>query len=222
MHFLLFIPDCTPADLETRAKSIGVFDLLGGQDILPQVTGPSGLNGLMIGWLSPTNPRLDYSATEQEWIPSVLKHDGKPVYWVGIWNKELPKEGELRRHYTQPGPLTKLGESKWKLPTPDTVDARAVYADDGSMRWETVRQFSWMCDEAKAIQENYLEEFGVRNIVFRSEPSVQINWLLKLLRVNYRLTPEVAVRLDLWTGKDHIMDTFLSTLGLFRKVESNG
>ena len=43
------------------------------------------------------------------------------------------------------------------------------------------------------------------------------NWLLKLLRVNYRLLPEVEVRLDLWTGKDHIMDTFLSTLGLTRK-----
>ena len=73
-----------------------------------------------------------------------------------------------------------------------------------------------MCDEAKIIRDEYLQEFGVRDMVFRVEPSVQINWLLKLLRVNYRLLPEVAVRLDMWTGKDHIMDTFLSTLGLQR------
>jgi hypothetical protein len=73
-----------------------------------------------------------------------------------------------------------------------------------------------MCDEAKLIRDEYLQSFGVRDMVFRVEPSVQINWLLKLLRVNYRLLPEVAVRLDMWTGKDHIMDTFLSTLGLQR------
>jgi hypothetical protein len=160
--------------------------------------------------------RHDYSPKEQDWVASVAKVDGKPLYYVGFWTKEDPKENELRRHYTQAGPLTQFGTAKWKLPTPDTVDARAVYADDGSMRWETIRQFSWMCDEAKVIRDEYLQEFGVRDMVFRVEPSVQINWLLKLLRVNYRLLPEVAVRLDMWTGKDHIMDTFLSTLGLQR------
>lgn len=221
MHFLVFIPDCKPQEFEQRTKSAGLFDLLGGHDVMPAVTGPNESTGMMIGWLSPSNPRLDYSPTEQEWIPSVLKTDRKPVYWVGVWNKELPKEGELRRHYTQPGPLTQFGESRWKLPTPDTVDARAVYADDGSMRWETVRQFAWMCDEAKAIHEEYLESFGMRQLVFNVDPVVQVSWLLKLLRVNYRLTPEVAVRLDMWIGKEHIMDTFLSTLGLHRK-QGNG
>ena len=217
MHFLVFIPDCNPQELEQRAKSAGVFDLLGGHDIMPNVTGVDGSVGMMIGWLSPSNPRLDYAPSEQEWIPSILKIGGKVAYWVGFWKKELPKEGELRRHYTQAGPLTPFGESRWKLPTPDTVDARAVYADDGSMRWETVRQFSWMCDEAKAIHDEYLESFGVRQLVFNVDPVVQVSWLLKLLRVNYRLTPEVAVRLDMWIGRDHIMDTFLSTLGLHRK-----
>jgi len=216
VHFLTFIPDCSPNQIEDRAKAAGLLDLLGGHNAVVWNEGPGGLSGVVIAHMQAIGSRHDYSPKEQEWVPSVAKIDGKPLYYVGFWTKEEPKEGELRRHYTQAGPLTQFGAAKWKLPTPDTVDARAVYADDGSMRWETIRQFSWMCDEAKIIRDQYLQEFGVRDMVFRVEPSVQINWLLKLLRVNYRLLPEVAVRLDMWTGKDHIMDTFLSTLGLQR------
>lgn len=216
MHFLTFIPDCSPNQIEDRAKAAGLLDLLGGHNAVVWNEGPGGLSGVVIAHMQVIGSRHDYSPKEQEWVPSVAKIDGKPLYYVGFWTKEEPKENELRRHYTQAGPLTQFGAAKWKLPTPDTVDARAVYADDGSMRWETIRQFSWMCDEAKIIRDEYLQEFGVRDMVFRVEPSVQINWLLKLLRVNYRLLPEVAVRLDMWTGKDHIMDTFLSTLGLQR------
>jgi hypothetical protein len=107
---------------------------------------------------------------------------------------------------------------KWKLPTPDTVDSRAVYADDGSMKWEVIRQFSWVCDEAKLLREQYMEEFGFREMVFRVDPSQQVNWLLKLLQINYRILPEVAIHLDMWIGKDHIIDTVLNTLGLHRKA----
>ncbi len=217
MHFLTFIPDCSPNQIEDRAKAAGLVDLLGGHNAVVWQNGPNGAAGVVIAHLTePAKSRHDYSPSEQEWVPSVQKIDGKPLYYVGFWTKEEPKENELRRHYTQAGPLVQFGTSRWKLPTPDTVDARAVYADDGSMRWETIRQFSWMCDEAKQIHEEYLREFGVREMVFRVEPSVQINWLLKLLRVNYRLLPEVAVRLDMWTGRDHIMDTFLSTIDLKR------
>ncbi len=216
MHFLTFIPDCSPNQIEDRAKAAGLLDLLGGHNAVVWNEGPGGLSGVVLAHMQAIGSRHDYSPKEQDWVASVAKVDGKPLYYVGFWTKEDPKENELRRHYTQAGPLTQFGTAKWKLPTPDTVDARAVYADDGSMRWETIRQFSWMCDEAKVIRDEYLQEFGVRDMVFRVEPSVQINWLLKLLRVNYRLLPEVAVRLDMWTGKDHIMDTFLSTLGLQR------
>jgi hypothetical protein len=92
-----------------------------------------------------------------------------------------------------------------------------MYADDGSMRWEVVRQFAWMVDEAKTLRETYLHEFGLRQAVFSVDPSAQVNWLLKLLQVNYRITPEIAVALDLWVGKEKLLDIFLTTLGLQRK-----
>lgn len=217
MHFMLHIPDCTPAALESTSRACGLSSLLTGHDVLPNMPGPHGGTGLQIGWPSPTQPRFHYEADAQQWVPSILKDDaGKPRYWVGFWKDQTPKENELRRHYTQAGPLVELGSQRWKLPTPTTIDARAVYADDGSMRWEVIRQYSWVCDEAEQLRQTYLEEFGLRSIVFRSEPSAQIGWLLKLLQINYRITPEVAVHLDLWIGKDKILDLFLSTLGLSR------
>jgi hypothetical protein len=229
VHFLTFIPDCHPAEIEARAQAAGLLDLLGGHNAIPCMDGPAGSAGITIAHMGVPGSRHDYSPAEQEWVPSILKIDGKPAYWVGFWKKEQPLEGELRRYRTQAGPFVQFGASRWKLPTPDTVDARAVYADDGSMRWEVIRQFAWMCDESKQIHDEYLQpdqfgldQFGLREMVFRVDPSVQVAWLLKLLRVNYRLLPEVAVRLDMWTGKDHIMDTFLETLGLRRKVNADG
>jgi hypothetical protein len=85
------------------------------------------------------------------------------------------------------------------------------------MRWEVIRQFSWVCDEADALKEIYLEDFGVREIIFQHEPSEQIGWLTKLLQINYRLIPEVAAHLDMWIGKQHLIDAFIMTLGLSRK-----
>lgn len=222
MHFLVFIPDCNPADLEQAAKVAGLTPILGGHDVLPMVPGPNDSTGLMIGHLSPANPRMTYIPVEQEWVPSVAKDEnGKPRYWVGTWKTSPPTESELRRSYTQAGPLTKLGDQAWKLPTPDTVDARAVYADDGSMRWEVIRKFSWVCDEADQLRKQYLDEFGMRDMLFRVDPSQQIGWLLQLLQINYRMLPEVAVALDLWVGKDHIIDTVLNTLGLHRKGDAS-
>ena len=217
MHFMLHIPDGSPTTLEATAKICGLSSLLTGHDVLPNMPGPHGGTGVQIGWPSPTQPRFHFEPEQQDWVPSVLKDEhGRPRYWVGFWKSQSPKENELRRHYTQSGPLVDFGGQRWKLPTPTTIDARAVYADDGSMRWEVVRQFSWVCDEAEQLRQTYLEEFGLRSIVFRNEPSAQINWLLKLLQINYRITPEVAVYLDLWVGKDKILDLFLTTLGLSR------
>jgi hypothetical protein len=222
MRFLVFT-DCTPDGLESNAPLSGLNAVLGEHSVSPNMPGPDGQTGLIVSWPHPTfGPRCHFDAAAQTWRPSFAKReDGRPWYWVGIWTDAPPAENELRRNYTQSGPLVKLGEHKWKLTTPDTVDARAVYADDGSMRWETVRQYAWVCDEATALRDTYLEEFGVREFVFRADPTAQIGWLMKLLQINYRMLPEVADTLGLWVGKDYLMDVFLTTLGLSRRGDSD-
>lgn len=225
MHYEIFIPEWSPRGdagekLETVARRGGFADLLGGHDVLRCDEGPDDKSGALIGWLSPENTQLVFRPDRQVWLPSFAKSEGgQSFYYVGIWKDHPPTESELRRHYTQDGERVKLGESKWILPTPTTVDARAVYADDGqSMRWEPVRQFSWMCDEAEAMRERYLgPAFGLRNLEFECNPIEQVNWLLRLLRVNYRLTPEVADFLGMWTRKHIVIDAVLATLGLKRK-----
>lgn len=217
MHFLVFIPDCKPVDLEQAAKTAGLTPILGGHDVIPRQEGPVDGGGLFVGHLGPGGV-LEYQPSNQTWVPSIAKDDnGKPRYYVGFWNDKPPVENELRRPYTQDGPLVKLGSMKWKIPTPDTVDSRAVYTDDGSMRWEVIRQFAWVCDEAKQIEATYKEEGGNKLLVYLVNPSEQAGWLLKLLQINYRILPEVAQYLDLWVGRNHILDVFLSTIGMERK-----
>jgi len=220
-HFLLLIPDTQPQSLESAAKARGLCGIIDGHDVLPNMQGPNESRGLMIGWPTPQQPLMHYAPTEQTWIPAQQKIDNRPAYWIGVWNGKPPAENELRRHYTQAGQWVTLGGQRWKLPTPDTVDSRAVYADDGTMRWEVVRQFAWVCDEAQTLRETYLQEFGLRQMVFNVDPSAQINWLLKLLQINYRMLSELAVHMDLWVGRETILDLFLTTLQLKRK-QSDG
>lgn len=229
MHYLVFIPNCRATELESVAKVAGLTHLFGGHDVLHQVPGPCDQAGLMIGWLSPQNTQMHYDPLRQDWVPSVAKDEhGKPRYWVGFWKDNPPRENELRRHYTQAGPWVQFGDlsesktERWKLPTPATVDHKAVYNDDGTMRWEVLRKWSWVCDEAEQLKSQYLDNFGMRSIVFSVEPSVQFNWLLKLLQINYRMLPEVASYLEMWVREDDMMDVVLNTLGLTRKDKSDG
>lgn len=218
MHFLVFVPKCSRQDLEKTAQVAGLNPVLGGHDVIEGQKGPRGLIGCMVYHPTPESPWAHCDESKQVWVPSINRDEnGEPRYYVGFWKDKPPQENQIRRHYTQAGTFVKLGQQRWKLPTPSTVEATARYNDDGSMRWEVTRQFAWVCDEAEQLTKVYEEESGVRMFVFQTEPSAQINWLLKLLQINYRLLPEVAVYLDLWTGRDHILDTFLSTLGMKRK-----
>lgn len=235
MHFLVFIPDCKPAEIEQAAKVAGLTPILGGHDVLPHVAGPNDLTGVMIGHLSPQAPLMNYSPASQTWLPSVCKDEsGRSRYWVGIWKDKPPVEAELRRSYTQDGILFQLGPvppdeplpgcppipaQHWKIPSTKSVDSRAVYNDDGTMRWEPLRRFSWLVDEAAQMQAAYIEHgLQTRSFQFANEPSPQIEWIIRLLQINYRILPEVAVYLDLFSGsKESMMDLILFTLQLARK-----
>lgn len=224
MHYLLFFPDARPADIETRAKLADIASFIdGSQDVLHVESAVRGQCGTMVGWLSPGNPHLHYDSIRQEWQPSIAKDEhGNPLYHIGFWRDSPPQERELRRRYGQKGITRKLGQQEWIIPTPETVDARAVYADDGTMKWEVTRQFSWLCAEAQHLQETYLQELGLRAMLFNVNPKAQVDWLLRLLQINYRLTPEAAAYLELWTGRDHLLDVFLATLNLERKKPADG
>ncbi len=218
MHYLLFVPRCARKDLEAAAKVGGFSSALDSYDVIEGQKGPHQIIGCMVFYPHPDHPWGHCDEAKQTWVPSIAKDEnGQPRYYVGFWNDKPPQENQIRRNYTQAGVWVKLGEQRWKLPTPSTVEATAKYNDDGSMRWEVTRQFAWVCDEAEQLANLYKEDGGKRMFVYEHEPSAQIDWLLKLLQINYRMLPEVAVYLELWKGRDHILDTFLATFGMQRK-----
>lgn len=224
MHYLIYLPKLAEGahnklDLPTRLREAGLADHVDGATPVNIHEGPDGGAGFVIGWGNTAN-RLQYKPTEQTWLKAV-PHDDLPAgrYYAGLWNDAPPQEGELRRAYTQPGKFVQLGDDRWKLPTPDTVDKYAAYNDDGSMRWETVRAFSWLVDEAAKMHDEYLESGSDKLMRFALEPSEFVGWVLKLLRVNYRITPEVAAHLELWRIAA-LRDAVLASLGL-RVVEGD-
>ena len=230
MHYQLFLPDWPQgANDEARNKEArirGVEDILTGSfDALPGQPGPQDQNGLLVAWVSQANPHHCYKPSQQTWLPSMAKiENGRPAYWIGLWNSGAPTESELRRPYTQNGVWIKLGDEKWKLPTPWTVDAKAVYQDHGSMKWVPVRQFSWMVDEAEKMHAKYLQatELTAMSFHYEEDPTEQIAWLLKLLRINYRLLPELAVHLEMWSGRKHLLEMFLASINLMIKASDDG
>lgn len=229
MHYQLFLPNwpsgASDEVIESQSRVRGISDVWGQHDVLPNIQGPGDQMGVLVAWLSQTTKQHCYKPEKQAWIKSLTRNeDGVPHYWVGIWKESEPTEQELRRHYTQEGVITDLGGTKWILPLPTTVDAQAVYNDDGTMRWEPIRKFSWMCDEAKLVTDKLTQngEFGRQSLVYSEDPSKQVDWLLKLLRVNYRMLPELAVHMGLWMRKQHILDTYLKTLGLVVKEPVSG
>lgn len=220
MHYLLFIPRKAEGhdnniDLTSRLSEVGLADHVAGAMPCNIASGPDGLNGFIIGWGNVVG-KLQYKPDAQTWVKSVPRTGvDAGAYYIGIWNDSPPTEGELRREYTQTGKFVPLGSDRWKIPTPDTVDKHAVYNDDGSMRWETVRQFAWLVDEATKLQNEYLEHGSEKLMTFAFDPSEFVGWLLRLLRINYRLTPEVAAHLELFRA-GQVADAVLASLGLQR------
>lgn len=222
MHYQLFLPTGNvEQSLNESLAAVGLADHAGNATPIKCEKGPGGLSGKLVGWISTAagSTCLDYRPDKQTWIESVPV-DGRErgAYWVGIWNDSPPTESELRRPYTQSGEWVEFAASKWKLPTVGSVDRYAAYNDDGSMRWVPVREFAWLMDESEKLKEEYLQSWGAKELAFQFNPTEFVDWLLRLLRVNYHMTPEVAAHLELWRS-GQVADAVLLSLGLSRVSE---
>lgn len=223
MHYQLFLPSPNgDRSLNDSLAAVGLADHAGNATPIKCEKGPQGLSGKLVGWISTAagKTRLEYRPDEQTWIPSV-PIDGRErgAYWVGIWNESPPTESELRRPYTQTGEWVDFGKAKWKLPTVGSVDRYAAYNDDGSMKWVPVREFSWLMDEAEKLKAEYLQAWGEKEMLFQFDPTEFVNWVLRLLRVNYHMTPEVIEHMEMCRSVQ-VADAVLLSLGLTRASEA--
>ena len=80
------------------------------------------------------------------------------------------------------------------------------------MYWVPFRDFAWICDEAEAFHQELLDDDGSRALAIDIDPSEFVDWMLKLLRVNYHILPEVASHLGLWRASQ-LTDAVLGSAG---------
>ncbi len=222
MRYQLFLPDTHKPEAKELQKFDKWMSTVGLQDHVAGIDhtsisgfGPDNLTGQLCGWLNSRTGaiRLEHKPAEQTWLPA-LPVNGTVAgsYWVGVWNEDLPTPQELIRTETQPGKWTQLGDTEWKLPTPTTVEREGQYREDGTMYWVPMRDFAWICDEAERYAKDLLETWQEKQMVISVDPSEFVGWILRLLRVNYHITPEIAAHLGLWRSSQ-LKDAVLSSLG---------
>ncbi len=208
MRYLIFIPK-GKSKLQGKAllESVGLGDHAKGFDVLP-VQGPGNVSGWLFGWLDPAAPRLTYEPEKQTWIPSLIEGERKAgAYWVGIWNESPPTESELRRPESRKGAWIVMADgNRWQFPSPTTLE-RFPEIKDGKLKWVVDEQFAWFVQEIEKRRASVTEDSETPGKGFVSwNLEEDFAFIVRSLRLNYRIVPEVIVNLRL------ISETILKNL----------
>ncbi len=208
MRHMIFIPKAE-SKLEGHAllSSVGLEDHAKGFDCL-SIQGPGNVSGWIFGWLDPSQPRLTFEPEKQTWIPSIVEGErASGAYWVGIWNESKPTETDLRRPEFRKGVwITMADGTKWQFPSPSTLE-RFPEIKDGKLTWVVDEQFSWFVAEVDKRRAMLTVDPQTPGKAFVSWDLEQdFAFIVRALRLNYRLTPEVVVHLRL------ISESILKTL----------
>jgi len=213
-HHLIFIEQSISAGrpIAEVFKEVGLEDHVGGVTPMPlnAEDSPSGEPGILCGWLYKVGSQLIVNKEKQTWKKS---HMG---YWVGVWKDDLPTESDLRRPYMQPGIWIPgiAGDKTWKMPTPQSLNPRMALDDDGTWKYVPMREFSWYTEEIqkRRAEMELVEENGTSFFRYNINPTSDIVLLIRALRINYRITPEVCDIAEMFT-RDAVNAAYAQMLG---------
>lgn len=197
-HPLVFIPHehVSSPITEQALHGVGLSGWSGADSINTQ--GPTGKAGRLHAWRRRPTDRLHYNAAEQRWVPALPSGDlpgGR--YWLGFWNDSPPTPGDLQRDYAWPGSAVTLGDgSDWMVPTPVDLPFDLKFRDDGSLAFVLQRQFH--AYGVEVIQ--WRQKIANRTIVDATAKDL-IEFAIRALSLNYRLTPEIVAAFDLLNTK---------------------
>jgi hypothetical protein len=199
MHFQIFIPEAV--DQNPRIlEEVGLADFVQGAEFLEVDAGPSELKGVICAWSRRGKAELGFRPGFQEWIPAVPR-DGLPAerFWLGFSNESRCTPSDLARPFRQAGPRLQLGDdNEWMIPVAKQLDSNMAIADDGTWRFEVQRRFNEFYLEYLKWLELLGNEDSERSFMY----SDAADFVLSGLRINYRLLPEVASRLGLFTTQN--------------------
>lgn len=202
-HFLIYLPGAQGAGPQLL-ETVGLADFIGGAEFLAS-EGPDRGMGSLVAWRKPgSDRRFCFAPDEQTWIPAASVQGcelGQARYWVGCWNDSPPSPTNLLRPYAHRGKKCTLGDGNaWEFPETRELPRDAILADDGTWKFELQRQYhdlhleslEWLSRLASASSDGE----SARLVIGYGEI---VEFLFRALRLNYRITREVASHLKLFS-----------------------
>ena len=196
MHFLVFVPDAKGPE---ALAAVGLDSLSAGAEFVTVQAGPTGGRGIIFGW--PVNgqhaARCSYRPEEQDWIPAA-HHGDEPAarYFIGFWKDSPPRAGELARRRVYGGISVTLGDGcEWTVPACRDLPHAMRLLPGGEWGVAPTDQFAPYVVAAKHFELQLLGD---------ARPGLieQVEFAIRALSLNYRLTREVASHLQLFTTSD--------------------
>lgn len=197
MHFILFLPGARTTD--GSLDDVGLGDLKAGCHTLPIHSGPDGNPGLLISWRTNSGLfQLTYAPDRQIWIPGTGGPGHPPgSYWLGWSTASPPSPEDLLRETPFRGVSVTLGDGcEWTFPRVSQVPRDLVRGDCGEILLMPQPRFAQFCIAADRWQAALAQ--------LPPGGGVALNELMEFaelaLRVNYRITPELASQRRLWSS----------------------
>lgn len=213
---LIFLPHKRGAS-PTHLVDAGLGHLLRLDDNRPVQldlpdAGPGGTAGQLLAWIDDAAavqaeqvgyfPPQPGQTPRQTWLPGA---NGR--YWVGWQNDLPPTPANLQRRTLVDGPVTTLGDGQeWQLIAAANLPQQARLVE-GKWAWAPQTRFAsfversaWAFDVARQALE-----------AERAIPLEAVEYALGVLSWNYRIVPEVADWLGLFTAETLLRTLVLTT-----------
>lgn len=209
MHYLIWIPDDPAADptetKQQRFERVGLADHVENAEAMP-CAGPAG-NGTLFCWRKNAPCDFNYDPNKQHWLKAAARHEWTTGrYWVGFSKEKPPLTRHLVRDYVRMGVAITLGDGQsWTIPKATELPETVKLLDDGSEKFVTVRKFH--AYYTRAVEIARIMEAG-GDISYGE----LFHFCVDTLRINYRLTPEIASHFELF-DTDNIREFVSLVLG---------
>lgn len=217
MHFLIFIPGAKGQSPKLLEEA-GLADLVAGCEFLDSV-GPENSRGVLCAWRKP-GAAVDFcfAPERQTWLPAVptVEHElPAKRYWVGLSNEKPPRPAELARSYQSVGRKVPLGDGQeWLFPEARELTRDLILKDDGNWEFEIQRQHHAFWVEAHEWLQRLAPQEGTSTFSYNA----LMGFLLRGLRLNYRILPEVASHLKLF-NTENVRAPLFTVIGLASELE---
>ena len=212
-----------PEKYQDELDLIHTLDTEDKSKIPPTKSGDYGkITGTLVHWISSDasySPR-DYvgSKTEQVWIPSYSDDTKKPLYFVGLWLDEQLFASELkRRHIVDGATITTLNGDELIIPEIRYFPTRIARTKDGNIENRVLDEYKDLFTESVIVFDALVSWFKTGE-----QPEIAANWvnyIEKLVQINYRILPEVCDFLQ-WWDKEIILQIAAESVSLHPILET--